>query len=241
MKKSKLIILPILTIIIAWCEKINPGITGNTSGENQIIEPSWTEIIDNTIIEDEKLSYLLQWVSDFFNTNENTELQPLATDEAKWTFIYNILNDNYMNKYEYEESANDGQPYPNLEDEITLKSVDYWMWIAWCYHDSLDINGQMTQVAFNKSAVDQILIDTVWSTIKDWKNIKNDWLILDWDNYLFFNYKYYWSELILNRWRWTQFTINKIRIEKSSPRILIPIKHKTPMISESSNFPLKNL
>lgn len=153
--------------------------------------------------ENAKLSYLLQWVLDFNNSQENTEIQPLATDESKWIFIYNILNDNYMNKYEFEESANDGQPYPNLEDAISLKKIDG------CSHDWIMVDDELVQVVFKKSTVDQILNDIVWATISDWWILK-EWLILDWDNYLFFNYKYYWSELILNRWRWTQFTINEM-------------------------------
>jgi hypothetical protein len=65
-------------------------------------------------------------------------------------------------------------------------------------------------VAYKQSDIDQIMTDIVWSTLKDWNKIKQDWMILSGDKYLLFTYLYYGSDLIGNKWRATRFEIDSI-------------------------------
>ena len=67
------------------------------------------------------------------------------------------------------------------------------------------------KVAYKKSDIDQILNDIVWNTLKDSSKIKQEWMILSWNKYLFFTYLYYGSDLIWNKWRATRFEIESIK------------------------------
>ena len=54
-------------------------------------------------VETEKLSYALQGIIDVFNHDPDTKIVPLETDREKAIFVYNILNNNFENKYIYTE------------------------------------------------------------------------------------------------------------------------------------------
>jgi len=149
-----------------------------------------------------KLSYLLEWVIDIENDPSGIRNKPLSTDEQKWTFIFNILNENYMNKYENPEEALENPYYPVLEDSFIPND--------WDAHDSVFPIDSEVKVAYKKSDIDKIMNDIVWDTLKAWSKIRQDWMILSWDKYLLFTYLYYWSDLIWNKWRATRFEIDSI-------------------------------
>ena len=189
LKKSILLCGFMFTIfMLNWCTK-------TTHSESAEITPN----------EYPKLIYLLQWVTDIANDQADTWNKPLSTDAQKWTFVFNILNSNYMDKYEIPEEASENPYYPILDDSFIPNDWDVHDWVF-----PIDEN---VKVAYKKSDIDKILKDIVWDTLKDWSKIVQDWMILSGDKYLFFTYEYYWSDLIWNKWRWTRFEIydtNKI-------------------------------
>jgi hypothetical protein len=150
-----------------------------------------------------KLSYLLEWIIDLENDKSNTWNKPLSTDEQKWTFIFNILNNNYMDKYENPEEASENPYYPILEDSFIPND--------WDVHDFVFPVDKEVKVAYKKSDIDQIMTDIIWDTLTDWNKIKQEWMILSGDKYLFFTYLYYGSDLIWNKWRATRFEIDSIK------------------------------
>ena len=150
-----------------------------------------------------KLSYLLEWIIDLENDKSDTWNKPLSTDEQKWTFIFNILNNNYMDKYELPEEAPENPYYPILE--VSFIPND------WDVHDWIFPVDEEVKVAYNKSDIDQIMTDIIWDTLKDWRKIRQDWMILSDDKYLLFTYLYYGSDLIWNKWRATRFEIDSIK------------------------------
>ena len=162
----------------------------------------YSQEIDVTGNEYAKLSYILEWMIDLENDSPDTWNKPLSTDEQKWTFIFNILNNNYMDKYELPEEAPENPYYPILDDSFIPND--------WDVHDFVfPIDGEV-KVAYKKSDIDKIMNDIVWDTLKDWSKIKQDWMILNDDKYLFFTYLYYGSDLIWNKWRATKFEIDSI-------------------------------
>jgi hypothetical protein len=144
----------------------------------------------------------LEWMIDLENDSPDTWNKPLSTDEQKWTFIFNILNNNYMDKYETPEEAPGNPYYPILENWFISND--------WDVHDFVFPVDSEVKVAYNKSDIDQIMTDIVWDTLKDWNKIKQSWMILSGDKYLFFTYLYYGSDLIWNKWRATRFEIDSI-------------------------------
>ena len=107
MKKnlSFLILSFSLLLFVTGCTIIKP-----TQAYPQELEISWPEY--------DKLSYLLEWIIDIKNDKADTWNKPLNTDEQKWTFIFNILNNNYMDKYENQEEAPVDPYYPFLESSL---------------------------------------------------------------------------------------------------------------------------
>ena len=176
--------------VLTWC------ITSPTE------EKSYSQDLTLTWNEYSKLSYLLEWMVDLDNDSPDTWNKPLSTDEQKWTFIFNILNNNYMDKYENPEEAPKDSYYPVLESSIIP--------CEWDVHDCVFPIDETVKVAYKKSDIDKIINDIVWSTLKDWKKIRQEWMILDWDKYLLFTYLYYWSDLIWVKWRMTMFEIDSI-------------------------------
>ena len=158
--------------------------------------------INLTWLEYDKLSYLLEWMIDIENDEADTWNKPLSTDEQKWTFIFNILNNNYMDKYEIPEEALENPCYPILQDSFIPND--------WDVHDFVFPIDSEVKVAYKKSDIDKILKDIIWDNLKDGSKIVQDWMILDGDKYLLFTYKYYGSDLIWNKWRATRFEINSI-------------------------------
>jgi hypothetical protein len=144
----------------------------------------------------------LEWMIDLENDSPDTWNKPLSTDEQKWTFIFNILNNNYMDKYETPEEAPENPYYPILEDWFISND--------WDVHDFIFPVDNEVKVAYKKSDIDKIMTDIVWDTLKDWSKIKQEWMILDLNKYLLFTYKYYGSDLIGNKWRATRFEIDSI-------------------------------
>ena len=187
-KKLSLFVL-FVSVLFYWCSKIDTEI-------------NYTENSEITWYEYSKLSYLLQWVLDFKNDKENSWNKPLSTDEQKWRFIFDILNNNYMDKYENPIEASDERYYPVIADSLLDND--------WDEHDAVYPYEEWVKVAYNKEEIDLVMKETFWDILKDWKNITTNWLILSWDNYLLFNYLYYWSDLVWNKWRATQFNIESI-------------------------------
>ena len=192
MKKnlSLLVLSFSLLVFITGCTTTKP-----TQTYPQELEISWLEY--------DKLSYLLEWMIDIKNDKADTWNKPLSTDEQKWTFIFNILNNNYMDKYEIPEESSENPLYPILEDSLIP--------CDWDVHDCVFPVDETVKVAYKNSDIDKIMNDIVWSTLKDWKEIRQEWMILDWDKYLLFTYLYYWSDLIGNKWRATRFEIDSIK------------------------------
>jgi len=195
MKKnlSFLMISCLSLFLLTACTPNRPTIENNNYPQE--LEISWLEY--------DKLSYLLEWMIDIKNDKADTWNKPLSTDEQKWTFIFNILNNNYMDKYEIPEEASENPYYPILDDSFIPNDWDVHDWVF-----PIDEN---VKVAYKKSDIDKILKDIVWNTLKDWNKIVQDWMILSGDKYLLFTYEYYWSDLIGNKWRATRFEIDSIK------------------------------
>ena len=192
--KQKFLLFGLCVILFSAtaCTPSKPTIENNNY-------PQPTDITSN---EYPKLIYLLQWVTDIVNDPAGTWNKPLSTDAQKWTFVFNILNSNYMDKYEIPEEASEDLYYPILDDSFIPNDWDVHDWVF-----PIDEN---VKVAYKKSDIDKILKDIVWDTLNDWSKIVQDWMILSGDKYLFFTYEYYWSDLIGNKWRATRFEIDSI-------------------------------
>ena len=192
--KNQIFLLGLLAITLSGCTPSTPVVIDEEIDYWQKLALTWSEY--------NKLSYLLEWVIDIENDSADTWNKPLSTDEQKWTFIFNILNENYMDKYENPEEASENPRYPILEDSFIPND--------WDVHDSVFPIDADVKVAYKKSDIDQILNDIVWDTLKDWNKIRQSWMILSGDKYLFFTYLYYGSDLIWNKWRATRFKIDCI-------------------------------
>ena len=193
--KNQIFLLSLACITLAGCTPAQPVIIDEEIDYSQKVELTGNEYT--------KLSYLLEWMIDLENDLPDTWNKPLSTDEQKWTFIFNILNNNYMDKYEIPEEAPKNPYYPILEDSFIPND--------WDVHDFVFPVDKEVKVAYKKSDIDKIMNDIVWDTLKDWSKIKQDWMILSWDKYLLFTYLYYDSDLIWNKWRATRFQIDSIK------------------------------
>ena len=187
-KKLSLFVL-FVSVLFYWCSKIDTEI-------------NYTENSEITWYEYSKLSYLLEWVIDIENDKADIWNKPLSTDKQKWRFIFDILNNNYMDKYENPIEASDERYYPVIADSLLDND--------WDEHDAVYPYEEWIKVAYNKEEIDLVMKETFWDILKSWKNITTNWLILSWDNYLLFNYLYYWSDLVWNKWRATQFNVESI-------------------------------
>ena len=192
--KNRIFLLSLTCISLTGCTPVQPVIIDEEIDYSQEIEVTGNEYA--------KLSYLLEGIIDLENDSPDTWNKPLSTDEQKWTFIFDILNNNYMDKYEIPEEAPENPYYPILEDSFIPND--------WDAHDFVFPIDRDVKVAYKKSDIDQIMTDIVWSTLKNWNKIKQGWMILSWDKYLFFTYLYYGSDLIWNKWRATRFEIDSI-------------------------------
>lgn len=190
-------------------------------------EIDYSQVVNLTWLEYNKLSYLLEWMIDLENDQADTWNKPLSTDEQKWTFIFNILNNNYMDKYENPEEAWENPYYPILEDSFIPND--------WDVHDWVFPIDKEVKVAYKKSDIDQILIDIVWNTLKDWNQIKQDWMILSGDKYLLFTYLYYGSDLIWNKWRATRFEIDSIN-QASEKDIEVKARYLDDALEDWENY-----
>jgi len=193
--KNQIFLLSLACISLAGCTPAEPAIIDEEIDYSQEVKLSENEYT--------KLSYLLEWMIDLENDSPDTWNKPLSTDEQKWTFIFNILNNNYMDKYETPEEAPENPYYPILEDWFISND--------WDVHDFIFPVDNEVKVAYKKSDIDKIMTDIVWDTLKDWSKIKQEWMILDLNKYLLFTYKYYGSDLIGNKWRATRFEIDSIK------------------------------
>lgn len=203
-----------LPVLFCWCTKVNEEIN-----YHEATEITWYEY--------SKLSYLLEWVIDVEKDKAGIRNKPLASDHQKWRFIFNILNNNYMDKYENPMEASDYPVYPVLEDIL------YVNW--WDIHDWVVINDQDFKVGYKRSDLDKILEDSVWESVNNWGDLNVDWLILSWDNYLLFNYKYYWSDLIGNKWRATLFEIDSIN-QTPDKNIEVTARYSDDFLQEKENY-----
>lgn len=192
-RELSLLILTCLSLITLTACTPNKPVIENTNYP-QPLKINWLEY--------DKLSYLLEWMIDLEHDQADTWNKPLSTDSQKWTFIFNILNNNYMDKYENQEEAPEDPYYPVLQDSLIP--------CDWDVHDCVFPVDKEAKVAYKKSDIDKILKDIVWDTLKDWNKIVQDWMILSGDKYLLFTYEYYWSDLIGNKWRATRFEIDSI-------------------------------
>ena len=192
--KNQILILGLACISLAGCSPTQPVIIDEEIKYSQEIELTGNEY--------SKLSYLLEWMIDLENDLPDTWNKPLSTDEQKWTFIFNILNNNYMDKYENPEEASKNPYYPVLQDWFIAND--------WDVHDFVFPIDEEVKVAYKKSDIDKIMSDIVWDTLKDWSKIRQEWMILDLNKYLLFTYLYYGSDLIWNKWRATRFEIDSI-------------------------------
>ena len=192
--KNQVFLLSLACLTLSGCSPTLPVVIDEEIDYSQVVNLTWLEY--------SKLSYLLEWMIDLENDKADTWNKPLSTDEQKWTFIFNILNNNYMDKYENPEEAPENPYYPILQDSFIPNDWDVHDWVF-----PLD---EEVKVAYKKSDIDQILNDIVWDTLKDWTKIKQDWMILSGDKYLLFTYLYYGSDLIWYKWRATRFEIDSI-------------------------------
>ena len=192
--KNQIFLLSLACISLAGCTPTLPVVIDEEIDYSQEIELTW--------IEYSKLSYLLEWMIDLENDSPDTWNKPLSTDEQKWTFIFNILNNNYMDKYENPEEAPENPYYPILEDWFIPND--------WDVHDFVFPVDSEVKVAYKKADIDKIMTDIVWDTLKDWSKITQGWMIFDLNKYLLFTYLYYGSDLIWNKWRATRFEIDSI-------------------------------
>ena len=192
--KNQIFLLSLACISLAGCNPTLPVVIDEEIDYFQGVELTGNEY--------NKLSYLLEGMIDLENDSPDTWNKPLSTDEQKWTFIFNILNNNYMDKYETPEEAPENPYYPILEDSFISNEGDV--------HDFVFPVDSEVKVTYKKSDIDQIMTDIIWDTLKDWNKIRQSWMILSWDKYLFFTYLYYGSDLIWNKWRATRFEIDSI-------------------------------
>ena len=192
--KNQIFLLSLACITLAGCTPAEPAVIDEEIDYSQEVKLSENEY--------NKLSYLLEGMIDLENDSPDTWNKPLSTDEQKWTFIFNVLNNNYMDKYETPEEAPENPYYPILEDWFIPND--------WDVHDFVFPIDSEVKVAYKKSDIDKIMNDIVWDTLKDWNKIRQSWMILSGDKYLFFTYLYYGSDLIWNKWRATRFEIDSI-------------------------------
>lgn len=190
-------------------------------------EIDYSQEVELTGNEYSKLSYLLEWMINLENDQADTWNKPLSTDEQKWTFIFNILNNNYMDKYEKPEEASENPYYPILQDSFIPNN--------WDVHDWVFPIDKEVKVEYKKSDIDQILNDIVWSTLKDWTKIIQDWMILSGDKYLLFTYLYYGSDLIWNKWRATRFEIDSIN-QASEKNIEVKARYLDDALEDGENY-----
>jgi len=132
-----------------------------------------------------------------------------------------------MDKYENPEEASENSYYPILEDSFIPND--------WDVHDFVFPINKEVKVAYKKSDIDQILMDIVWDTLKDWNQIKQDWMILNWDKYLLFTYLYYGSDLIWNKWRATRFEIDSIN-QASEKDIEVKARYLDDALKDWKNY-----
>ena len=217
--KSQFFFLSLSIVILSGCTPTLPIIINE--------EIDYSQEIDLPSKEYPKLIYLLEWVIDIKNDSANTWNKPLSTDGQKWTFIFNILNNNYMDKYENPEEAPGNPYYPILEDSFIPNDWDVHDWVF-----PIDEN---VKVAFKRADIDQILNDIVWDTLKDWSKIIQDWMILSWDKYLLFTYEYYGSDLIWNKWRATRFEIDSIN-QASAKDIEVKARYLDDILEDWPNY-----
>ena len=90
--KNQIFLLSLACLYLWGCSPTMPVVIDEEIDYSQEVELTGNEY--------DKLSYLLEWVINIENDSADTWNKPLSTDEQKWTFIFNILNNNYMNKYE---------------------------------------------------------------------------------------------------------------------------------------------
>ena len=219
MKKnlSLLILSFSLLLFITGCTSAKP-----TQTYPQALEINWLEY--------DKLSYLLEWMIDLENDKADTWNKPLSTDTQKWTFVFNILNNDYMNKFENPEEDIEhieARFYPILQSLFIPNDWDVHDWVF-----PIDEN---VKVAYKKSDIDKILKDIVWDTLKDWNKIVQDWMILSGDKYLLFTYEYYWSDLIGNKWRATRFEIDSIN-QLSEKDIEVKARYLDDALEDGDNY-----
>ena len=217
--KNQIFLLGLLTITLSGCTPTLPVTIDEEINYSQEINLTWNEY--------DKLSYLLEWVINIENDSADTWNKPLSTDAQKWTFIFNILNNNYMDKYENPEEASENPRYPILEDSFIPND--------WDVHDFVFPVDKEVKVAFKKSDIDQILNDVIWDTLKDWSKIIQDWMILSGDKYLLFTYLYYGSDLIGNKWRATRFEIDSIN-QASEKDIEVKARYLDDILEDWPNY-----
>lgn len=216
---SLLILTCSLLIFNPGCSPTLPAVDDEEIDYSKKVQVTWPEY--------DKLSYLLEWMIDLENDKADTWNKPLSTDEQKWTFIFNILNNNYMDKYENPEEVPEDSYYPILDDSLIP--------CDWDVHDCVFPIDKEAKVAYKKSDIDQILNDIVWSTLKDWTKITQDWMILSGDKYLLFTYLYYGSNLIWNKWRATRFEIDSIN-QLSEKDIEVKARYLDDALEDGENY-----
>ncbi len=202
-------------------------LTACTPNKPTIENIDYPHAIEINWLEYDKLSYLLEWIIDIENDKSGIRNKPLNTDEQKWTFIFNILNNNYMDKYEIPQESQINLNYPIFPDSFIPNEWDAHDWVF-----PIDEN---VKVAYKKSDIDQMLNDIIWDTLKNWKEIIQDWMILSGDKYLLFTYKYYWSDLIWNKWRATRFKIDSIN-QISEKEIEIKATYYDDILEDGENY-----
>ncbi len=217
--KNQIFLLSLACIALSGCSPTMPVVI-----DEEIDYPHEINLTEN---EYAKLSYLLEWMIDLENDQADTWNKPLSTDEQKWTFIFNILNNNYMDKYENPEEASEKPYYPILEDSFISND--------WDVHDFVFPVNEEVKVAYKKSDIDQILNDIVWDTLKDWTKIIQDWMILSGKKYLLFTYLYYGSDLIGNKWRATRFEIDSIN-QASEKDIEVKARYLDDALEDGENY-----
>ena len=192
--KNQIFLSSLACLSLAGCSPVQPVVIDEEIDYSQEFELTGDEYA--------KLSYLLEGMIDLENNSPDTWNKPISTDEQKWTFIFNILNNNYMDKYETPEEAPENTYYPILEDSFIPNDWDVHDWV-------FPIDSEV-KVAYKKADIDKIMTDILWDTLKDWSKIRQGWMILSDDKYLLFSYLYYGSDLIWNKWRATRFEIDSI-------------------------------
>ena len=217
--KNQFFLLSLAYLTLCGCSPTMPEIIDEEINYSQEINLTWNEY--------DKLSYLLEWMIDLENNKSDTWNKPLSTDEQKWTFIFNILNNNYMDKYENPEEASENPHYPILEDSFIPNNWDVHDWVFPIDED--------VKVVYKKSDIDQILNDVIWDTLKDWSKIIQDWMILSGNEYLLFTYKYYGSDLIWNKWKATRFEIDSIN-QASEKDIEVKARYLDDALEDWENY-----